>query len=128
MVKRYYVTEEYVTFINNLNCDTSKIEYDAADIITEFDVARIARVTDVPTSDIINMLQETEPMCKCVFINTSREGYEPRQCPATLSVGELRSILAMSDDDMPVYLRNDKGYTFGSIGECDIFEGYDTYD
>ena len=128
MVKRYYVTEKYVTFINELNCDTSKIEYDEADIITEFDVARISRVTNAPTSDIIDMLQETEPMCECVFINTSREGYEPRQCPATLSVGELRSILAQYDDDMPVYLRNDNGYTFGSIGERDILDGYDTYD
>lgn len=55
-----------------------------------------------------------------LFINTKRNGYDPDQCGRTLTVAELIDILSEFDDDTPVYLCNDGGYTYGSITEHDI--------
>lgn len=50
-----------------------------------------------------------------VFIKGRRDGYTPSQCYETLTVRELIEVLEDFDGDMPVYLRNDNGYTYGSI-------------
>lgn len=60
-----------------------------------------------------------------LFINTKREGYSPEQCGGTITVGELRALLEDYDDDTKIYLKNDNGYTYGSIKNWDIEEGYD---
>lgn len=60
-------------------------------------------------------------MKKALFINGNRDGYSPDQCGRTLTVGELIELLQDMDEDRPVYLRNDKGYTYGSITEYDIY-------
>lgn len=52
---------------------------------------------------------------KAVFIEGRRDGYAPSQCYETLTVGELIEALEEYDGDMKVYLRNDNGYTYGSI-------------
>lgn len=58
-----------------------------------------------------------------LYINTRRNGYAPDQCGKTLTVGELKAILEdYLDDDTPVYLKHDNGYTYGSITEADIEE------
>ena len=57
---------------------------------------------------------------KALFINGNRNGYGPDQCGRTLTVGELIAILSDFDEDRPVYLRNDNGYTYGSITERDF--------
>ncbi|WP_417342044.1 hypothetical protein [Evtepia gabavorous] len=57
---------------------------------------------------------------KALFIDGKRNGYGPDQCGRTLTVGELIEILEDFDEDRPVYLRNDSGYTYGSITERDI--------
>ena len=54
---------------------------------------------------------------KPVFINANINGYEPSQCGPTLTVGELIELLSDFDDEQPVYLKFDNGYTYGSIGE-----------
>jgi hypothetical protein len=54
---------------------------------------------------------------KPVFINANNNGYEPSQCGPTLTVGELIELLSDFDDEQPVYLKFDNGYTYGSIGE-----------
>ena len=54
---------------------------------------------------------------KPVFINANNNGYEPSQCGPTLTVGELIELLSDFDDDQPVYLKFDYGYTYGSIRE-----------
>ena len=54
-------------------------------------------------------------MEKYLFIEGNRDGYAPNQCYETLTVGELISILENYDEDLKVYLRNDNGYTYGSI-------------
>ena len=55
-----------------------------------------------------------------LFINANNNGYEPSQCGRTLTVGELIELLSYFDEDRPVYLRFDNGYTYGSIGEHDF--------
>lgn len=64
-----------------------------------------------------------------LFINGKRNGYGTDQCGKTLTVGELIEILQEYDEDSPVYLRNDNGYTYGSITRGDIYtnDGLDEY-
>ena len=57
---------------------------------------------------------------KALYIEGRRNGYGPDQCGRTLTVGELIAYLSEFDEDRPVYLRNDGGYTYGSIEEFDI--------
>ncbi len=59
-----------------------------------------------------------------LIINAKRNGYAPDQCGRTLTVAELISYLEQFDDDIPVYLSHDSGYTYGSITEQD-FEDMD---
>ena len=59
-------------------------------------------------------------MKKVLFIEGSRNGYGPDQCGRTLTVGELIELLSDYDEESFVYLRNDNGYTYGSITEHDI--------
>lgn len=59
-----------------------------------------------------------------VFINGKREGYAVNQCYDTFTVGELIEYLKYNfDEDTPVYINNDNGYTYGSITEDDIYLG-----
>lgn len=67
-----------------------------------------------------------------LYIEGKRNGYCLDQCGRTLTVGELIEILEQYDHDRPVYLRNDNGYTYGSITERDIapaeeLEGEENY-
>ena len=55
-----------------------------------------------------------------LFINANNNGYKPSQCGRTLTVGELIELLSYFEEDRPVYLRFDDGYTYGSIGENDF--------
>ena len=48
-------------------------------------------------------------------IEGRRECYAPNQVDDTMTVGELISELRNYDEDMPVILNNDNGYTYGSI-------------
>lgn len=57
---------------------------------------------------------------EALYINGNRNGYDTTQCGQTLTVGELICILEDFEEDRPVYLRNDNGYTYGSITERDI--------
>ena len=50
-----------------------------------------------------------------VKLEGNRSGYTPEQCPDTLTVGALIEVLSQFDEDMPVYLKNDDGYTYGHI-------------
>lgn len=60
---------------------------------------------------------------KVLFINGKKNGYGVQQCGKTLTVGRLIAALQEYEEDMPVYLNNDGGYTYGSITENDIYEG-----
>ena len=57
-----------------------------------------------------------------LLIGAKREGYSPKQCPGTMTVGDLIDYLSGYDEEMRVYISNDEGYTYGSITEWDIGE------
>ena len=61
-------------------------------------------------------------MNNAVMIENSRTGYTPRQCGRTFTVGELIAFLEQFDEELPLYLSNDNGYTYGSISESCIEE------
>ena len=60
-----------------------------------------------------------------LYIEGRRSGYSPDDCGKTLTVGELIEILSDFDEDLPVYLRNDNGYTYGNITERTIIPSED---
>lgn len=55
-----------------------------------------------------------------LFIDGKRNGYSPAQSGKTMTVGDLISFLQEFPEDEKVYLRNDRGYTYGSITERDF--------
>lgn len=58
-----------------------------------------------------------------ITIEAERTGYTPKQCGETMTVGELVELvesLSGYDDDVPVYLSHDNGYTYGAINEHNI--------
>ena len=55
-----------------------------------------------------------------LFIEGNRNGYSPKQCGETMTVSELITYLEQYEDDTRVYLRNDRGYTYGSINVWDF--------
>lgn len=58
-----------------------------------------------------------------LYMEGRRNGYSPDQCGKTMTVGELISFLSDFDEDMPIFLRNDGGYTYGNITEYSFDEG-----
>jgi hypothetical protein len=52
-----------------------------------------------------------------LIIAAEREGYSTDQIRRTMTVGELIAFLEQFDEDEPVYLSHDGGYTYGGITE-----------
>lgn len=52
-----------------------------------------------------------------LYIEGRRNGYGPDQCGRTMTVAELIDYLSQFDEELPVYLSNDQGYTYGNIDE-----------
>ena len=52
-----------------------------------------------------------------LIYETFREGYGLDQIRRTMTVGELISFLSDFDEDTPVYLSFDNGYTYGGVTE-----------
>lgn len=68
-------------------------------------------------------------MKRAIFIDGRREAYCPNQCYNTMTVGELKEFLGQFNDDDEIFLRNDKGYTYGSITDSSFESGkYDSED
>ena len=66
---------------------------------------------------------------KSLIYSTFREGYGPDQVRKTMTVGELIVFLEDYDEDTPVYLSFDNGYTYGGINREEFIalmesEGY----
>lgn len=62
---------------------------------------------------------------EAIFIEGRREGYGIDQIRRTMTVGELIEYLSFNyDADTPIYLRNDGGYTYGSITESSFEADY----
>ena len=65
-------------------------------------------------------------MPRCILmIRGARDGYAPEQIGSTTTVGELKEFLDGYNDDTPIMLNNDRGYTYGAICIADIAEAYD---
>lgn len=64
-------------------------------------------------------------MNRPVFIDGGVHGYGVEQCGYTMTVGELIAYLEDLDEDRPVYISNDNGYTYGHIRHEDIHEAED---
>lgn len=60
-----------------------------------------------------------------LYIEGRREGYGIDQILHTMTVGELIDYLEQFDEDAPVYLKNDGGYTYGSITYTSFEEAED---
>ena len=54
-------------------------------------------------------------MGQVLYINAVREGYEIDQIRHTMTVGQLMNWLEQFDEDTPVYLKHDQGYTYAGI-------------
>ena len=57
-----------------------------------------------------------------LYIEGRRNGYGPDQCGRTMIVSEMIDFLSQFDGDLPIYLNNDSGYTFGNIDEYSFSE------
>lgn len=64
------------------------------------------------------------PTMKKLICSTFREGYGIDQIRRTMTAGELINFLAQYDEDTPVYLSFDNGYTYGGITEGRFEEDY----
>ena len=53
-------------------------------------------------------------------IEAHRDGYSVDQVYETITVGDLIYFLEDYPDDTPVYISNDRGYTYGGISENDL--------
>lgn len=60
---------------------------------------------------------------KFIGIEGNRDCYSPDQ-RNSCTVGEFIAYLSEYNEDMPLYLVNDNGYTYGSLGQYDISEHY----
>ena len=63
-----------------------------------------------------------------LIYSTFREGYGIDQIHRTMTVGELMAFLENYDENMPVYLSFDNGYTYGGITEERFEEDYEEED
>lgn len=59
-----------------------------------------------------------------LLFQTFREGYAVDQIRKTMTVGELIGFLGNYDEDTPIYLSFDNGYTYGGITENRFEEDY----
>lgn len=60
-----------------------------------------------------------------LFIEGRRSGHSPDSCGKTMTAGELIDYLSQYDEDAEVFLRNDRGYTYGNINYNSFEESYE---
>lgn len=65
---------------------------------------------------------------KKLLYHTVCEGYSVDQIRTTMTVGELIDFLGSYDEDTPIYLSFDNGYTHGGITEGNFEEDYEDED
>ncbi|MBQ6214002.1 MAG: hypothetical protein IJJ67_01090 [Oscillospiraceae bacterium] len=63
-------------------------------------------------------------MAEILILNAEREAYAIAQIRSTMTVGELMAFLDEFDEDTPVYLSHDNGYTYGGV-RADSFGIYE---
>lgn len=50
-----------------------------------------------------------------LMIYTKKDAYSTEGIPHTMTVGDLKDFLDHWDDDTPIYLSFDGGYTYGAL-------------
>lgn len=62
-----------------------------------------------------------------LIINANRDAYSTRDIRYTMTVGDLKAFLEDCEDDTPIYLSFDSGYTYGALRDnrMDIEYGED---
>ena len=60
-----------------------------------------------------------------LIINTSRDAYSTSDIYGTMTVGDLKAFLEDLEDDTPIYLSFDNGYTYGAIKENTMVVEYE---
>ena len=58
-------------------------------------------------------------MKDCLYLDTKRSGYSEESCGETITVSDLIEILSQYNGDLPIYFRNDNGYTYGNVTDYD---------
>ena len=58
---------------------------------------------------------------KAIIFEAEREGYTKSQVWRPVTVVELREFLEQYEDDVPIFLSHDRGYTYGTLrlDECE---------
>lgn len=64
---------------------------------------------------------------QAVILEVFREVYSPWQVDSceTLTVGELKQALDKFDDDTPLLVSHDNGYTYGRVRESNLLDWID---
>ena len=62
-----------------------------------------------------------------LIINTSKDAYSVRDIYDTMTVGDLKAFLEDLEDDTPIYLSFDNGYTYGAIKENTMEVEYEEF-
>ena len=79
------------------------------------------RATELyPAYDARKSFYGKEKEMDILIIDAKRTGYSPEQCGKTLTVGELIDVLSDYEEDTPIYLSHDNGYTYGNIRDWDF--------
>ena len=57
-----------------------------------------------------------------LIINTTKDAYSTEDIINTMTIGDLKAFLDNWEDDTPIYLSFDRGYTYGALrhGRIDI--------
>lgn len=60
-----------------------------------------------------------------LLLEANREGYATDQVGSTMTVRDLIEYLEQYDDETPIFISNDRGYTYGAIRGSRIREAWD---
>lgn len=118
--------------------ELKEIMFCAEDIDEEI-LGGISSPGEIPDSAVFDhyngiLFERNDFFCNpnILFIDGKRSGYSPEQCGETMTVGDLRKALNEATehgtltDEMPIYLCNDNGYTYGEISSWSSFrKGFD---
>lgn len=65
--------------------------------------------------------ERRETIMEFLRIETNRDEYGVKECAdRTMTVGELKDLLEDYDEDTPIVLSFDNGYTYGRLNQCRI--------
>lgn len=116
---KLYIEKEYNVKIDNVASNQGLTIYG-----TKENLKKLAKDYNIKQKISEKYDTEIENPTNCVFIEGTHESYGADDlADRTATVGELIEILENYDEDLKVFIRNDNGYTFGSINSDTIALG-----